>query len=69
MLANLYKEHQQNQSETRRQAGASALRLPHRRSAIAAPPSPAPPSGLLIAAVRFCAQRTGGRRCSGPSPP
>ena len=35
MLANLYKEHQQNQSETRRQAGASALRLPHRRSAIA----------------------------------
>ena len=35
MLANLYKEHQQNQSETRRQAGASAPRLPHRRSAIA----------------------------------
>ena len=34
MLANLYKEHQQNQSETRRQAGASAPRLPHRRSAI-----------------------------------
>ena len=49
MLANLYKEHQQNQSETRRQAGASASPI--------APPSPAPPSadrsrGLLRAENR-----------------